>query len=150
MVQTELQCRARFGIWVGESTASRLSLIGAVWRKAGIVPRRRVMSVMMSSRGAGCARPTTPPPHTQQMPAPRFGPLAICFKSNTSATRQRASFPKGRRDPVARAMQAAMFEAAGGLGYAVSERACIGSLIGNRLVVRLCPVRDIGSCGGAV
>jgi hypothetical protein len=72
------------------------------------------------------------------------------------ATRLGASFPPGRKDqgdPVARAMRAAMLEAVGGLGCAVGEGQCIGTLIGNRLELSLflsSPVRDIGSCGGAI
>ena len=83
-------------------------------------------------------------------------PLAMCFKNNTSATRLGASFPPGRKDqgdPVARAMRAAMLEAVGGLGCAVGGGQCIGTLIGNRLELSLflsSPVRDIGSCGGAI
>jgi hypothetical protein len=140
-VQTESQCRARFGIWVGESTASRLSFDRACGARQGSC-RDGGMQGDDEQQGCRAARPTTvyytSSTHRANAGATLPGPLAICFKDNTSAARQRASFPKGRRDPVARTMQVAMFEATGGLGCAVSERACIGSLIGNRLVVRLC------------
>ena len=123
--RTESQCRARFGFCDGESKASRLSLMAGVaqGRDRGAIPRGRVM--MMSAGVAGWLSnsPTTHPPHTQEMPAPR--PLHSVSKHRSGQHVRyapRASFPPGRQDPVARAMRAAMFRGRSWLGRAGGRR----------------------------
>ena len=89
----------------------------------------------MGSRGVqGCPSNYTSSTHCGNAGATH---LLSVSKNSTSDTRQRASFPPGRRDPVARTMRAAMLEAVGGLGCAVDEGQCIATLIGNRLVLSL-------------
>jgi hypothetical protein len=134
MGQTESQCRARFGIWVGESTASRLSLIARVAQgRKRIVPPCR--ATRCECRGAGLADQLhilhTLRKCRRHAPCYLFQKQHVCYAPE-SLISARAKGPSRTRDAGCDA------RGRGGLGCAVGREQCIGTVIGNRLVLSLC------------